>query len=99
MRIENNQLVIEYGMELLSLQDMLEDLPYYLNLQNVNLSAISESQRTEMLNKIKVILNNLNGDNKKCEKCNKQSNILQGDYGELLCPKCYKEVIEMEKTK
>jgi len=30
--------------------------------------------------------------NKRCDKCGEKSNILHGDYGELLCPKCYEEL-------
>lgn len=33
----------------------------------------------------------------KCQRCKKESNILLGDYGELFCQKCYKEVTELEK--
>lgn len=97
MKIENNNLIIE-GMELTALEDMLKDVPYYLGLANVQLSAITEGQRREMLKKIKVISEMLKGNEQKCDKCRKPSKIFQGDFGELLCPPCYKEVSEEEEN-
>jgi len=49
------RLVIENETELACLEDMLKDLPYYLNLQNVKLSAITEKVRRDILGKIKQI--------------------------------------------
>lgn len=59
MKIQGRKLIVEYDSELISLEIMLEDLPYYLSLDGVNLSAICESQRKEFLKKIKIILNKI----------------------------------------
>ncbi len=96
MEIQNNKLILE-GSELISLGIMLEDLPAYLSVSGVQLSAISELQRKEILQKINIISKMIKGDVIKCQKCNNPSETLHGDYGELLCPKCYKEVTKGEK--
>ncbi len=53
--INGNQIVIEHDIEINSLKTMLEDLPYYLGLDAINLSAISEYNRKELLQLIKII--------------------------------------------
>jgi hypothetical protein len=59
MKIEGYKLILEYDSELIALEDMIEDLPYYLNLKGVKLSAISECQRREMLKNIHMIFNKI----------------------------------------
>lgn len=55
MKVKNNQLILEYESELIALETMLEDLPYYLSLDRVNLAPMCEQQRKEMLELINKI--------------------------------------------
>ena len=59
MKIEGHKLILEYDTELIALESMIEDLPYYLNLDKVKLSAISECQRREILKKIHTIFSKI----------------------------------------
>ena len=47
--INKNQILLEDESELIALQTMLEDLPYYLKLDGVNNSALAEMSRIELL--------------------------------------------------
>ena len=49
------RLVIQNDMELMCIEEMLKDLPYYMRQEGTKLSAISNKFREETLNKIKLI--------------------------------------------
>ena len=57
MKINKNSLILEEN-ELISLEIMLEDLPYYLSLDNTQLSAITSYERKNILKAIKKIFKN-----------------------------------------
>lgn len=63
--------------------EFIEEVKEKTSLRSQTEDALSEEERSSR---------------KSCERCGKDSDILQGDFGELLCPKCYKEVVKSESS-